>query len=224
MSSENKREFFPIRPEYFDYLEKDLRDLFETISGDERKIGELTDLLISKYSENHRAYHNLSHVVYLIQNATNSEPRIEDDAAFRLAIWFHDAIYDPQSKTNEIESASLAVECLTELNFPQSKIEKIEKMILATQKHDASGLDDDGRLFLDLDLGILGANQVVYDKYSKAIRAEYSFVPEDLYRAKRREILEAFLEREFIYYTEEWRESRERAARFNIANEIKELS
>jgi predicted metal-dependent HD superfamily phosphohydrolase len=224
MSSENKSELFPIRPEYFDYLEKDLKDLFGTVSGDERKISELTDLLISKYSEKHRAYHNLSHVCNLIQNAADSETKIADDEAFRSAIWFHDAIYDPQSKTNEIESAALAVESLTRLDFPQSKIEKIEKMILATRKHDASELDDDGRLFLDLDLGILGANPVVYDKYSKAIRAEYAFVPEALYRAKRREILEAFLQREFIYYTEEWRESRESVARFNIANEIKELS
>lgn len=224
MNSETKREIFPIRPEHFDYLKNDLRNLLETFSGDARKIGGLTDLLISKYSETQRVYHNLSHVFNLLKNAADFKNQIDDYDIFRLAIWFHDAIYEPKSPTNEIESALLAVESLNELNFPQSKIEKVEKMILATQKHDASGLDADGKLFLDLDLGILSANRIVYYKYSKAIRAEYSFVPEDLYRAKRREILEAFLQREFIYYTEEWRGTHEWAARANIENEIKELS
>ena len=97
-------------------------------------------------------------------------------------------------------------------------------MILATQKHDAANLDDDGKLFLDLDLGILGAKPEVYKKYSQAIRKEYSFVPEDFYREKRREILRRFLHREFIYYTDEMRKLYEQPARVNIANEIKELS
>lgn len=224
MNGENKRELFPIRPEYLDYLKNDLRDLFEVFSGDERKIGALSDLLISKYSENHRAYHNLSHVFILYSYAADLKNQIADYESMRLAIWFHDAIYDPKSSLNEIESAALAVESLSELSYPLVAIEKVEKMILATQKHDASGLDADGKLFLDLDLGILGANPAVYFKYTKAIRAEYSFVPEDLYRAKRREILEAFLRRDFIYYTDKWRETHEFAARMNIENEIKELS
>ncbi|HEY8563492.1 MAG TPA: hypothetical protein VIL74_24145 [Pyrinomonadaceae bacterium] len=224
MTSENKPEIFPLRPEYYAYLENDLKGSLKTFSADERKVDELTGLLISKYSENHRAYHNLSHVFDLLRNAAASDTAIGDYESVRSAIWFHDVIYEPPSRTNEIESARLAVESLSDLNFPESMIEKVERMILATQRHDAAELDADGKLFLDLDLGILGANPVIYYKYSKAIREEYAFVPEDLYRVKRREVLEAFLERESIYYTEEWRESHEGTARANIANEIKALS
>ena len=97
-------------------------------------------------------------------------------------------------------------------------------MILATQKHDALGLNRDGKLFLDLDLGILGEEEEIYKKYSKAIRAEYSFAPESLYREKRRIILQSFLQRKYLYFTGEGRELFEERARFNIANEIKELS
>jgi predicted metal-dependent HD superfamily phosphohydrolase len=224
MSSGNKYNFFSPSPERFAYLENGLKDLLGTFSEDARKIDEISHLLISKYSENHRVYHNLSHVYFLLHEAEECKSGISDYESVRLAIWFHDVIYDPQSKTNEIESAALAVEKLTELNFPNASMEKVERMILATEKHDAAGLDEDGKIFLDLDLGILCASHILYSRYSKAIRKEYSFVPVDLYREKRREVLEAFLQREFIYYTKVRRYYDEAFARENIANEIKELS
>jgi predicted metal-dependent HD superfamily phosphohydrolase len=222
MNEHDAETLFPISRRWTETLMRSLDGLILRISGDESKT-ELTDFLIAKYSEKHRAYHNLSHIKALLAPIFKME--FEDrDEAVELAIWFHDAIYDPKSSTNEVESARLAVEKLSELNYPKAKIERVEKMILATEKHDASGLDEDGKMFLDLDLGILGADVELYKKYSKAIRAEYSFVPEDLYREKRREILERFLQRKSIYYTVEMRESHEKAARANIANEIKELS
>lgn len=224
MVERSTKDYFSLRPESSAYLENDLGDLLKIFSGDQRKIGELIDLLISKHSENHRAYHNLSHVFSLLYKAETCETGIADDASLRLAVWFHDAVYDPQSQTNEIESAALAVESLTRLSVPEAKIEKVEKMILATRTHDALGLDEDGKLFLDLDLGILAADQDIYRRYANAIRREYSFVPEELYREKRREILARFLEREYIYFTAERRYSDEEPARSNIANEIEELS
>ena len=59
---------------------------------------------------------------------------------------------------------------------------------------------------------------------AEAIRKEYSFVPESLYRSERGKVLRSFLTREFIYYTRVMRESHEEAARINIENEIEELS
>lgn len=97
-------------------------------------------------------------------------------------------------------------------------------MILATAKHDAAALDFDGRLFLDLDLSILGAGAGVYKKYSAAIRCEYAHVPDVLYFRGRKRVLENFRRREFIYFTAEMRGRFEAAARVNIENEIKELS
>jgi predicted metal-dependent HD superfamily phosphohydrolase len=223
MINENTQEFFSLDKTVVANLESDLKNLLKTFYADERKKTAAANLLITKYSEQHRFYHNLSHVRALLWQAEKFKGKFADDEAVRLAVWFHDAIYEPKSQTNEIESARLAVESLAELNFPAAKIEKVEKMILATQRHDAAALDEDGKLFLDFDLGILGANAEVYKKYAQAIRREYSFAPEDLYRAKRRAVLQHFLQREFIYYTDEMREFHEEAARINIANEIKEL-
>jgi predicted metal-dependent HD superfamily phosphohydrolase len=223
MVNEHPQRYFSLDKTLVANLKSDLEALLKTYSGSELKAVEVTGLIIAKYSEEHRAYHNLSHIQALLGQAENFRDKFDDEESVRLAVWFHDAVYEPQSQANEIESARLAVESLTKLNFPQAKIERVEKMILATEKHDAFGLETDGKLFLDLDLGILGAGAEVYKKYAEAIRREYSFVPEKLYREKRREILESFLQRKFIYYTNELREFLEEPARINIANEIKEL-
>jgi predicted metal-dependent HD superfamily phosphohydrolase len=224
MSDEKIREFFSCRPQRAADLREDLASSLASAAGDEQKTAEIAGLIVAQYSAGHRVYHNLSHVDALLENAENFKDQFADEEGVRLAVWFHDAVYEPRSASNEIESSRLAVESLAALNFPQEKIEKVEKMILATRTHDAAGLDADGELFLDLDLGILGADKNLYRRYAQAIREEYSFVPESLYRVKRREILESFLRREFIYYTAEMRASREEAARRNVANEIKELS
>lgn len=224
MSRQNIREFFRVGDAGAENLENELKYLLQTFSGDKTKTACLSELLISKYSEKHRAYHNLSHIKFLLQTAGIFKSKIKDYECLQLAVWFHDAIYEPQCKTNEIESAMLASESLAELNIPEASIQKVEKMILATQRHDASGLDDDGILFLDLDLGILGAKAEIYKKYSEAIRQEHSFIPESLYRSERGKVLRSFLARKFIYYTAEMRELLEEPARINIENEIEELS
>lgn len=198
--------------------------LFPAISHEDERIIKIFDYLVQKYSEKHRYYHNLSHVSSLLCAAENFKEKFVDYRSARLAIWFHDAVYEPKRTDNEAESARLAAACLEKLEMPEKLIEKIQRMILATEKHDAKSLDFDDRLFLDLDLGVLGTDKKTYGEYKRAIRREYSFVPFFLYRRARRRILENFLSREFLYFTEEMREKCERHARRNIANEIKELS
>lgn len=188
----------------------------------ELKVDEVFQTLVEKYSEKHRAYHNLSHINYLLKEVKNIQ--FNDFDSIYLATWFHDAIYNPERNDNEIESAKLAVKFLSELNLPSDKIAKVENIIIATQTHSAENLDNDGKVFLDLDLSILGANSDIYRKYSEAIRQEYSHVSEDLYRRGRKRILENFLKREVIYFTENLRQRFEKQARLNLANEIKELS
>ncbi len=195
-----------------------------SFTNNEGVIDELLRLTVAKYSEKHRAYHNLSHINALLSLAEKYKEKFVDFETVTLAIWFHDVIYNTKRFDTESESAKIAVEFLSKLNVPNGKIKKVEAMILATAKHDSHGLDFDGKLFLDLDLAILGQNENIYQIYSKAIRKEYSFVPWFLYKRSRRKILENFLQREFIYFTEEIRQDFETTARLNIQHEIKELS
>jgi predicted metal-dependent HD superfamily phosphohydrolase len=203
-------------------LKTEWQNLLAKYCSDEAEIDEIFQILVEKYSEKHRAYHNLSHINYLLKEAKKIE--FEDFEAVFLATWFHDAIYEPKRSDNEIESAKMAVKILSKLSLPDNKIIKIEQIILATQTHSAENLDDDGKIFLDLDLSILGANEEIYQNYSRAIRREYAHVPNFLFRRGRKQILENFLKRETIYFTENLRERFEKPARLNLSNEIKELS
>lgn len=203
-------------------LRNEWRKVLSNYCADEAEIDEIFQMLVEKYSETHRAYHNLSHINYLLEEAKKIE--FADFDTIYFAIWFHDAIYNPKQNDNETQSAKLAVKLLTKLNFSADKIAKIEKIILATQTHSAENLDDDGKIFLDLDLSILGANPDTYRNYSRAIRQEYRHVPNFLYCRGRKKVLDNFLNRETIYFTESLSKCFEEQARINLANEIKELS
>jgi predicted metal-dependent HD superfamily phosphohydrolase len=205
-------------------LKNDLANLLEAFSSDNEKVSKICEFIFLKYSEKHRVYHNLSHINALLSQAEIYKEKIAAFENIQLSIWFHDIIYNPKRFDNESESTKIAAEYLSELNVPKAKIEKVEQMISATAKHDSNGLDFDGKLFLDLDLAILGQGETIYQNYSKAIRKEYSFVPWFLYKRSRRKILENFLQREIIYFTEEIRQDFETQARLNLANEIKTLS
>ena len=202
---------------------KMLRNQFTSFCSDSIQGEKTFELLQNMYSENHRFYHNPGHIKFLLALFQQFENEIEDKQAVFFSIWFHDAIYDPQKKDNEKQSAKLAGEELQKISLPKEKISKIEKLILATEKHSAENTDADGKLFLDFDLAILGAKDDVYDEYKNAIRSEYSFVPKEIYITERKRILQNFLQRDFIYFTQTMRGKFEEKARRNIEREILEL-
>ncbi len=220
----SSQRFFPFDETLAVRLEGDFAGLFDGSAADAEKAAETARRLIGKYSEKHRHYHNLSHVNALLAGVDRFAGSISDEKTLRLAVWFHDAVYDPQRVDNEAASARLAEEMLPTPGVAAAAVEKAAAIICATERHAGDGLDEDGRLFLDLDLAILGSEENVYRKYALAIRAEYAFVAETIYRQKRAEILRRFLARENLYFTPDLREIFEERARRNVANEIKELS
>jgi predicted metal-dependent HD superfamily phosphohydrolase len=81
-----------------------------------------------------------------------------------------------------------------------------------------SGADE--QLLVDIDLAILAADDERFAEYERQIRAEYAFVPEATFVARRRSILAAFLDRERIYSTPRLHDELERPARANLARAI----
>jgi len=187
-------------------------------------IESLFNSIAEHYSESARAYHNLSHIQSLLSLSESFLDKVQDRGALCFAIWFHDAIYDTQRSDNEEKSAEFAVEALASLGVPEQTIATTREMILATKHHRGADLSWDMKVFLDLDTSILGAPGEIYEEYSRAIRKEYSWVPDVLYREGRMKILNDFLGRERIYHTEEINANYEAQARHNIAEEIKALS
>jgi predicted metal-dependent HD superfamily phosphohydrolase len=137
-----------------------------------------------------------------------------------LAIFFHDAIYDGRSMTNEEDSVKLFYEFANKIGINTDIQNEVACYIIATKKHEVLQENNRISLFLDLDLAVLGKEESAYIKYASLIRKEYNFVAEEVYCAKRAEILESFLKRQYIYGTTLMRNSFEMQARNNIQREI----
>ena len=175
-----------------------------------------------RYAAPLRAYHNSSHIAAMLAAFELFRNQTANQTAMTLAILFHDIIYDPKRNDNEAASAEFAKVLLTKLALPPQHLTKTLALICATQ-HGASqpnACDADCELLLDLDLAILGSSAVDYHEYSKAIRREYSHVPDELYRPGRARVLQAFLEQPVIYRTVEFRGRYEAKARANLVEEI----
>ncbi len=112
---------------------------------------------------------------------------------------------------------------LSALAWLPARVARVRQLVLATQHHQADDADADAWLFLDLDLSVLGAAEDGYDAYSRAIRAEYDWVPDADYRAGRSKVLAGFLQRAWIYRTPALREAWEATARANLLRELNTL-
>jgi predicted metal-dependent HD superfamily phosphohydrolase len=150
-----------------------------------------------------------------------------DPEAVEAAIWFHDAIYDSKTKDNEARSAALAEKRLAG-RTDAGRLRRIGAMILATATHQLPRFDDDATtrdasLFLDMDLSILGAEPDAFDAYEHAVRREYDWVEEPMWRAGRGAVLKDFLARTRIFHTEEFRQRFEPQARLNMARSLEAL-
>ena len=179
------------------------------------------------YRAEDRHYHNLTHIEAMLALAGDYRALLDDPEAVEAAIWFHDAIYDSKAKDNEARSAALAETKLVGRTDP-GRLGRISVMILATATHQLPRFDDaaathDASLFLDMDLSILGAAPDAFDAYERAVRREYGWVEEPMWRAGRGAVLKDFLARPHIFHTEEFRQRFEPQARLNMARSLETL-
>lgn len=79
------------------------------------------------------------------------------------------------------------------------------------------------RLLIDIDLSILGKSAERFAEYEVGIRKEYAWVPINVSRERRSEILRGFLNRNRIYTTKFFYDRYETCARRNISTLISDL-
>lgn len=183
---------------------------------------EMFEALVAAYSEKHRHYHSGKHIAHCLREL-DSVPNIAHEAAeVEIALWFHDAVYDPYSANNEERSADWACKLLNRHNVSAARVERVRTHILAT-RHAVPATTPDSQLVVDVDLSILGADEASYAAFEADVRKEYRWVPVILFRRKRAEILESFLERPRIYNTEPFYARYELQARHNLAAAITAL-
>jgi predicted metal-dependent HD superfamily phosphohydrolase len=190
-------------------------------AGGQRSGSALFDELLARYGEAHRRYHTLAHVDACLGWLDWYRGSAQHPELVELALWFHDAIYDPRASDNERRSAALARARLGELGVPSLAMRDIEGFVLATQSHRSEA--PDAKLVLDLDLTILGAPSPTFGRFERQIREEYAHVPDVAFLAGRRAVLRDFLARPEIYRTPPLREELEVRARGNLERRLVEL-
>lgn len=175
------------------------------------------------YSEPERKYHTLRHIRDIQSGIIENRNSFHHYDTYIFACWFHDAVYDSRSKTNEEDSAEFAVRELSALGIPEEAVRLCRDAVLSTKKHVPVPDTDEIKLFLDLDLKILGADEERYEEYKKEVRFEYSWVPEQDYRKGRADAMKYFLKRDRIYFTDRMHQKYDAQARKNLKQEIEEL-
>lgn len=181
------------------------------------------DLTVA-YASSVRFYHNLAHILQVLEKGEIMRSHSQNFPALQFAAWFHDIIYDPKAKDNEEKSADYAANALAKLGIPATTIDIVKKLILATKTHQVIENDIDTEIILDADLSILGASALEYRTYARHIRQEYSWLSDAEYRQGRKQVLQSFLQRQTIYQTPQMLAELELKARQNIQEEIKFLS
>lgn len=176
--------------------------------------------LLSRYGEPHRAYHNLEHIVTMLDELE----QLGDVGTIeiRWAIWHHDSVYNPKAKDNEEQSATLSKNTAKKLGLPDTFGDRESDLILST-KHGKISPNHDNRILADLDLVIFGKSEKEFDAYEAAIQKEYEFVPRHDFCLDRSEILRSFLDRPSIYLTDYFRDKYKSAARKNLKRSIGQL-
>ncbi len=157
-----------------------------------------TDLLLEltrRHQEPHRHYHTMEHIGGML-HAGRAFPL---DPVQTMAVWFHDAIYDSRSKTNEDDSAALAGERLRAAGWNERDVDRAQRIVLDTKRHVPSV--DGAAAVLDLDLMSLALPWPEFARNTERIRAEYAHVPDDDFAAGRAAFFATMLQRERLFFT-----------------------
>lgn len=182
--------------------------------------GGLMNQLVAAYSEGHRHYHTLQHLRECLAHFDAAGPLARHPAQVELAIWFHDAIYEPQRSDNEARSAAWARDSVLAAGCADEVAQRVHALVMATQAHVAPADDPDAALLLDIDLAILGAAPARFAEYERQVRAEYAHVDDAAFQAGRQRVLAGFLERPRIYVTPVFHDALEARARENLQRVI----
>jgi predicted metal-dependent HD superfamily phosphohydrolase len=171
-----------------------------------------------------RFYHNWSHIEDCLTKLDAWPNRGKrSKSLLKHALIWHDFVYDPESKTNEQDSAD---RYRYYFSHQQSKrfVNEVCRLILLTKGHTTLPNDVRGSIMISIDLSILGSEPDTYAEYVKNIRKEYSMFTDKQYNVGRIKVLQKFLDSERIYPNDRAAELWEVQARINIQNEIDQLA
>ncbi len=175
----------------------------------------VTELLTTKLDGNF-LYHNLRHTQRVVKNTKELLAALDldekENEAIELAAWLHDTGYTEGVADHEEKSKRIASQFLKEHKYDANGINKVEQLILATQRfYEPKNLSEE--IMKDADSSHLGSNS--YMETSELLREELSLLDIAHYTPKewRTENIKMF-RTEHRFYTdyakENWQEGKDK--------------
>lgn len=161
---------------------KPLLPMFETIVT--KYIGNKMDFVYAAWAEPHRVFHNKSHLFDVLQELYTQKSLVNDweFEALVLAAYFHDIIYLPGDKFNEVNSARLMREKFIKTEFLESDVVRYAQQIIldtARIEKDKIGLfkifqnaDCQGLIYYSFD-ELLPYEEAIFKEFQKFSLSDY---------------------------------------------------
>ncbi|HET8644017.1 MAG TPA: hypothetical protein VFO85_00935, partial [Vicinamibacteria bacterium] len=151
--------------------------------------------LAAAYGEPQRRYHDRTHLAEMLEAVHALRSRCRDFRAVLLAAWYHDAVYQPERRDNEAQSAAWARRALPAAGFAPELVAEVERLVLGTDPASPPPADADAQVIHDADRRVWAAPPARYAEYARGIRAEYGRFSWTRYAAGRGRFLEGALRR-----------------------------
>ncbi|NIR32331.1 MAG: hypothetical protein GWN84_24125 [Gammaproteobacteria bacterium] len=180
------------------------------------------DELRRLYAEPHRRYHTSGHLQHCLGQFELARDLVHQPDAVEMALWFHDAIYQPSASDNEQRSAQLFLRWAQGC-FEAGFARKVCDLILITE-HETPPRTTDEKFIADIDLSSLGLDWEIFRRDSDAVREEFSHLSDAEYYPAHARFLRSLLERPRFYFTDFFSERYEDTARRNIERYLGELA
>jgi predicted metal-dependent HD superfamily phosphohydrolase len=168
-----------------------------------------------------RLFHNLDHIRECVRRLDEVAPLLDDADAVEMAIWFHDAIYDPGDATNEWRSAELFL-ARSEGALPVFR-RRVCALILTT-RHATAARSSDRRFIDDIDLVGFAAPWDDFMHSGDLLRAEFAAHADAKYYASQAQFLARLQRRSRFFATDYFHDKYEARAQRNIQRLLDDLA
>lgn len=183
--------------------------------------GDVYRTLMDSYGEPGRRYHTAAHIAHCLAQFDPAAPLMRDPDAVEMALWFHDAIYEPRATDNEARSAEM-FQARASGALDDDFVSRVFELIMVTT-HQEPPDDPDAEYMVDVDLSSFGLPWDEFRRDSDAVREEYAHVDDARFYATQLRFLRSLLNRSPLYCTPYFRDRLELRARENITRHVEEL-
>ncbi len=166
------------------------------------------------YTGPDRHYHSDEHINLCLTRLDEARESTGYAATVELAVWFHDAIFEPGDPENERKSAAWFRDC-ADGAFSVDTMAKVESLIVVTT-HRESPQSWQEKLMVDVDLSSFGLPWKEFIRDSRNIRREFKTLTDAEFIQRQGNFIRQLDAHSEIYYTDFFKQRYEPVARENI--------